>query len=128
MRSSSSSILGFPGAIEQRLDQRRVAVERRSDLHFNVAVSVRGLEGEARQIALHVRAQRQEIGEDDDPLGAARDEQSSSGGKIRLADFEKGRFDNVPAGSSHLSGDGADGLVCALDARAVGEDNEPRHT
>ena len=86
------------------------------------------MEREARQVALHVRAQRQEVGDDDDPPGAARDEQSRSGGEIRLANFEEGRFDNVLAGSSHLSGDVAHGLVGAFDARAVGEDDEPCHT
>ena len=65
----------FAGAIEQSLDQRRVAIERRSDLNFDVAVGARGVAGQARQVALHVRAERQEIRDDDDALGAARDEQ-----------------------------------------------------
>ncbi len=42
--------------------------------------------------------------------------------------FQESRFDNVPAGSSHLSGDVAHGLIGAFDARAVGEDDEPGHT
>ena len=42
--------------------------------------------------------------------------------------FQKCRFDHVLAGSSHLSGDVAHGLIGAFDARAVGENDEPGHT
>ncbi len=84
--------------------------------------------GEARQVALHVRSERQEIGDDDDALGAARDEQRGCAAEIGLAQFQESGFDDVLAGGSHLDDDIAHGLIGAFDARAVGEDDKPGHT
>ena len=81
--------------IEQSLDQRRVTIQRGCDLDFDIAVSARGVAGQARKVALHVSAQRQEIGNDDDALCAARDEQCRGAREIRQAQFQERRFDNV---------------------------------
>ena len=116
------------GAIQQRLHQRGMAVERRSDVHFDIAVSARGTRRKARQVALHVSPERQEIGDDDDAPGAARDEQRGGAAEIGLAQFQERGLDHVLAGGSHLGGDIAHGLIGAFDARAVGEDDEPGHT
>ena len=64
----SCSVQCFTRAIEQRLHQRGMAIERRGDSHFDIAVRVRGVARQTRQIALHVRPERQEIGDHDDAL------------------------------------------------------------
>jgi hypothetical protein len=105
-----------------------VSIERRGDPNFDIAVGAGSGLGEAREVALHVRAEGEEIGDYDDALCAACDQQSSCAGKIRLAKFEERSFNRVSARSSHFGNHIAHGLIGAFDARSVGEDDESGHT
>ena len=73
-------------------------------------------------------AKREEIRDDDDALGATRDEKFSGAGQIGYSKLKKRGLDCVIAGTGHLRGNLTHGLIGAFDARAVSEDNEAGHT
>ncbi len=93
-----------------------MAVQRRGDLHLDTAVCFSRRVNQPRQVALHMRSERQEVGNHHDALGAAFHQQPGRARQIRLAEFQERCFYDVPARVRHLRGDIAHGLIGALDA------------
>jgi len=98
-------------------------VERRS--YFDGKPRMRALHtfDQARQVALQMQSQGQEIRDDHDARHTTshRIQRSS---EIRTAAFEEGCFHDFQAApSSHFSGHGAHGFVGRFDARAMGEND-----
>ena len=79
---------------------------------------------ERGQVALHVKPEGEEVGDDDDVVGAGGGEAGGGAGEVGGAEFEEGGFDQgKPAGAGESGGDIADGLVGAFNAGAVGKED-----
>jgi len=102
-----------------------MAVQGRGDQDFHAGVGGRDLIPDAGQVALHVQAQSQEVGKDNDAVCARGGEPGGSGFQGRVAELEEsGENVGVPGFPGKVGGDGADGFVSGLDAGAVGEDDD----
>jgi hypothetical protein len=113
------------GAVEQRLNQSGVAVERRRDRDGEAGMGLRDGVDEAWEVALQVHAEGKEVGDDQDAGDAFRQKCGDGAIEGGLAEFEEGSFHmREVAGAGEVGSDGADGLVGRLDAGAVGEDDD----
>ena len=80
---------------------------------------------EAWKVALQMRAEGEEIGNDQDAGGAFRQKCGDGAVERGVADFEESSFHvSEIAGAGKVGGDGAYGLVGRLDAGTVGEDDD----
>jgi hypothetical protein len=79
------------------------------------------------QVALQVGSQREEVRNDEDADDAAFGQTHNSAFEVWLAEFEECRlYMRERTGARQFSGYRADRLVGGLDARAMGEDDDPR--
>jgi hypothetical protein len=112
-------------AVEQRLEQSGVAIERRRDGDGKVGMGLRDGVDEPWKVAFQMHAEGKEIGDDQDSGNAFRQKYGDGAVQRGLAEFEKSGFDvREIAGAGKVCGDGAHGLVGRLDAGTVGEDDD----
>ena len=79
------------------------------------------------KITLQVGAWGEEVGDDNDSLGAARDEKIGGLLKTGTAEFEEGGlYERIVAGTCEFGCSRADCLIGRFDSGAVGEDDDSR--
>ena len=99
--------------------------EGRGDEDFEARVGGCDSSHDLREVAFQVEPQGEEVGDDDDALDALLGEAVDGAGEVGLAEFEEGRCDMTKRTQfGELAGDRPDAVIGALDAGAVGEDDE----
>ena len=96
------------GAVGQRIEQRRMTIKRRRDLYLDARMRGTRLLDQLGKVALQVRAESQEIGDDHNVADSALGEQGDGAREIRPAAFEEPDFDGeVASAAGEFSGDRA---------------------
>ena len=101
-----------------------MAIQRSCGKNLYVLIFIDDTFHNGGQVALQMGARSEEVGDDDDPLHTARDEQIGSLLQAGTAEFQEGGFDDGEvAGAREVGCRRADSLVGRLDSGAVSEDN-----
>jgi len=100
------------GAIGQRIEQRRMTIERRRDLYLDARIHGTSPLDQLGKVALQVRAESQEIGDDQNVADPALGEQGDGSPEIRPAAFQEPDFDGeVASAAGEFSGNRAYGVI-----------------
>src|SRR5581483_6492779 len=81
------------GALQERLDQRRMAFQGRCDADVQGGMGILNRCNQFGQVSFQVEAEGQEIRQDDDLPDTPAGENRYGSGQIGLAEFEEGRLD-----------------------------------
>lgn len=101
-----------------------MTVERRGHEELYLFEAIGNILDQARQVALHVKAQSEEIRQHGDPLDSLPGEQSGGAREIGLPQFEECRF-HVPkaASAGQFRSHRTNRLIGGFHARAMGKDD-----
>jgi hypothetical protein len=109
-------------AVGQRIEQRRMTIERRRDLYLDARMRGTRPVHQLGKVALQMRAESQKIGNDYNVADSALGEQGDGAAEIRPAAFQEPDFDGeVASAAGEFSGDRAYRVIGRCDTRSVGE-------